>query len=225
MIFLRRTKPIVVRLYTDTANAHRLFSPKLASELKPSWLSEKTDPVRACAGLRKMFSSGFGIPLWSDLDMNTVINEKNEADGSVRFSDKKNYLDLQKMETSAIPSSKICMKMLSPWYAECDEEINFIATENMWSNPSRSVEFLSGVADFKYQHATNMFFYMDKKTSYTQLNAGDVPILWKPQSERKLVIESFYDPQKYNYLLDTCQHPPFRNFMYAKTKNILLSSK
>ena len=222
MIFLKRTKPIVVRLYTDTPNAYRLFAPKLSSDLKPSWLSEKDDTARACTGLKKMFNSGFGIPLWSDLDMNTTINDRNEVDGDFKFSDRKNYLELQRQRTSAIPQSKICMKLLSPWCAECDEEVNFIATENMWGNPSRNVEFLSGVADFKYQHATHMFFYMDKKAGHTQINAGDVPVLWLPQSERKLVIEAFYDPDKYKYFAYLCNMPPFRNFVYAKTRSALL---
>jgi len=225
MIFLKKTKPVVVRLYTDSPNVHRLLPPKLASDLKPSWLSDREDFVKGCTGLRKMFSSGFGIPICSDLDMNIVVNDNNEVSGEFKFADGKNYLQLQKGKTSAIPNSKICIKIISPWFAECDEEINFIATENMWGNPDRGVEFLSGVADFKYQNSTNMFFYMDKKAGRTQLNAGDVPIIWKPQSERKLVIEAVYDPEKFKYLTECGGSRPFRNFYYGRVKSILSGNR
>jgi len=210
-----------VRLYTDSPNVHRLFPPKLASQLKPNFFADKNDITRTCPGARKMFSSGFGIPLWCDLDMHTHINDKNEVDGEFTFSDKKNYLTLRTEKTSVIPGSKICMEMHCPWYAQCDEDINFVATENMWTNPERPVEFLSGVADFKYQYTLNMFFYMDKKSKHTQLNSGDVPIIWKQLSERKLVIEYFYDPDRYRYLHECGRDSAFRDFRYSRVRNLL----
>lgn len=220
MFYLKRIKPIKLRFYTDNANAYELFKPSKASNFSPDWRSNKEDQARHCYGLKSMFQDGFIIPLWSDLMITTTNSGDGEVSGSFEFSDKKSLIELQTAETSAIPKNKICFKILSPWLCECDEDIKFIKTENMWSNPDRGAEFLSGVLDFKYQNSTNMFFYIDKKEQTLLLKANDTPVLFRQLSERRIDIECLHDPDKFEYLQDKISRPFFEQ-RHIKKINLL----
>jgi len=227
MFFNRVTKPIKLKFYSNHASAHELFKPDRASAFMPSWMSGSDSRVKHCYGLRSSFYDGFGIPLWSDLSIQLKETAPGKFDGRYDFADQSGLSKIKFENDSSPmhPRSKMLFKLSSVWMCECDEDIKFSAMENMWSSPNRKVEFVSGVLDFRFQFATNMFFYVEKKNQNLVIEAGDVPLLFRQLSERKLKIECHYDPEKYSYLDAKAHQIPFFSQNHMKIRNMLLHGK
>jgi hypothetical protein len=221
MHLLSRTKPIKLRFCTSSVNAYELFPPAPAKGFVPGWLSETSHPVRHCYGMRQSFSRGFVIPLWSDLHLKLQKNKDGEYDGNLRFVDSVSELMVEPHDHALSPRNKVLIKLLSPWFCECEEEVTFSVMENMYSNPSRGVEFMSGIMEYRYQNSTNMFLYLPKKDTDASLRAGDTPLLFRQNSERDLVIECKHDPERFDYLLQRYAQPPFLSNRWSQRRNVI----
>ena len=224
MFFNRIAKPISLRFYTNHAIAYDLFRPDIAGKFAPNWMAGSDSKVKHCYGLKSLFSNGFAIPLWSDFSMQIREMANGEFEGSYNFADRSglSHIQLENSSSPMHPKNKMLFKLLSVWFCECDEDVQFAAIENMWSNPSRKAEFVSGSLDFKFQAATNMFFYIEKKNDTINMNAGDIFILFRQLSERKLKIECQYDPEKFSYLSSKTNQTPFFKQSYMKARNMSL---
>lgn len=232
MNFLKRIKPIKVDLYTGHGNAHRLFKPCYAKDYKPNWLSKvKVTPderhVKHCYGLRQSFSTGFVIPLWADIVVHTEVDSVGEVSSrSFQIPDQHTVLDQIKTKDGFMEwPNRSLYKIVSPWYAVCDEDVDFVMMENMFSQAPYGAEFVSGVVQFKQQHATNMFLYLQNVTQMVRLTAGDVPVIFKPLSERPLQIKSHYDPDKHAYYNNLSVHQSFLNFSVTRAKQAEVKNK
>ena len=200
MFYLKNTKPIKLRFYTANASAFEYFKPDHASTFMPKWVSDVSETTRHCYALRSTFKDGFCIPLRSDMSIVTTRLGNGEYQGNFEFPDGSNSLEFLGDGGNMTPKSKMCFRITSPWLVQCDEDIHFVQMENMWTNINRDAEFLSGTLEFKHQHQTNMFFYINSKEQQFLLSAGDTPVIFKQLSERKIKIETFYDPEKTSYL-------------------------
>lgn len=201
MFYLKRIKPIKLRLYTGNPSAFEYFKPDYAGNFRPKWMSDASDKTKHCYGLKTTFKDGFCVPIWSDLKITTERSHDGEYTGNFEFADTTSVVRLETRSPNMNPKSKMCFKLLSPWLVECDEDVHFVMMENMWTNLNRGAEFLSGTMEFKYQHGTHMFFYINRAPQTFMLYAEDVPVVFKQLSERKLEIETSYDPEKATYLL------------------------
>jgi hypothetical protein len=214
-------RPINLRFYTNNSGAHKLFKPDKATKYLPDWAKAKDEAnrrVRACYGFSQTFTRGFVVPIWADTEFNVSV------EGAKCNLDVKSFDESLKTEMLRSPFMQVhntfLLKLSSPWLVECDEDVGFTVAENMWSNPSRAFNFMSGAAAFKYQHGTNMFFYLPMVHGKHVLRAGDTPLVWVPQSDRTLKIDgATYDPEKFAYLAGT--GTTFLNHRYARAKQLL----
>lgn len=214
MNILRNTKPIKLKFYTEHASAYEYLKPAYSSDYFPSWVSQLPNAeggptVKNCYGLRESFRKGFVVPLWSDFLVKTELRDDGSFQGDLVFSDEYSEALLEQGDSVMNLQNKDLLKLVSPWYCDCEEEVTFTMFENHFSKPDRGVQFLSGIVQFKYNRATNMFLYIDKKSQKVELEAGDIPVIFRQNSERPLEIESHYDPEKTKQLRDIGKHTSF----------------
>lgn len=230
MNFLRNIKPIKLRFYTENAGAYACLKPDHAKAFVPKWLSttevipNKTN-VKYCYGLRESFRRGFSIPLWTDIKIQTSIDEEGNLDGNLIFADSVSGVIVEEGNSVMHTKDRHLFKLLSPWYCECDEDITFTAFENHFSKPVRNVEFVSGILQFKYSNATHMFIYVENKTQNILLEAGDTPILYRQNSDRDIEIQVEYDPEKTLYLQKLGANTPFFSHRMAKFRKFGRNNK
>jgi hypothetical protein len=221
--FLRNIKPIKLRFYTDHASAYRYLKPDHSRNHLPDWLRkvkvyENESNVKHCYGLRESFKKGFVIPLWSDIKIETKSKPDGSMEGKMIFADNISEALDEDGGTVMHTRNKRLVKLISPWYCECDEEVTFSVFENHFSKPDRGVEFISGTLQFKYTNATHLFMYLENKTQNTLLNAGDAPFIYRQNSEREIEIDVSYDPEKTMYLQNLGGRSSFFTHKFMKRR-------
>ena len=211
---LRLARPVEVTFYTANINAHELFPVAKATKYLPKWVSNSkhdrnvASPVN-CHGLRAMYQKGIALPLWSDVRIQLIEDSMSEK-CAVKFDMANEFRSLTREEGHALDvPRKILMKAFSPWMARTDEDIMFSVMENMFDPKQYPAEFMSGVQTFKYQFSTNFFFYLPNFPMTFQMNAGDVPIIIVPNTERDVVVKSEYNPEMAQRLVERFNRSPF----------------
>lgn len=201
---LKRNKPIVVNFYTDRKDVYDCYKIQPMNQFVPQWFKD-IDPkykvssdslrtqtnIRGCAGLLSFFRKGFGIPLWSDLRIK--LAPKGEHGHQWLFADGESLAEVhyQEQRGSFMPDDECAhLKIITPWTAKCDEDIEFLLTPNTWvQENSDRVVALQGVVNYKYQFSTNinLMFRRSEAESIVDLSCATPLVQLIPLTERKVI--------------------------------------
>lgn len=192
--------PIILDCYTFDEEVYSNYPVQRINKRLPEWwvdlpkdfkIEDQNVPtMKSCAGLIDYFSSGFTIPLWTDIDFKigeTMTDgiECNISEVQVHPTQQRgNFLSHEKYQH---------LKLLTPWVITCEEDIKFAFTFNTWSvdNPEEFV-VPPGVIDFLSQRSAsiNMFLVYNGITRDVHLSSGFPIINMIPLSSRKLEIRN-----------------------------------
>jgi len=180
------------------------FSFKKANEFYPEWWKklpkENLDAnfypaptMKTCTGLIEHYQNGLILQMWSDVmfemesygnknfkwqfaDERTLAEEHNA-------SQYRGYLNDHTLDFSHI-------KIISPWYVYCKEEIPFLFLDAPWHGMNDNYRMMPGTLDFKYQHSTNINLFLRHKEQKNRfmIEAGTPIIHLVPLSEKKLIV-------------------------------------
>jgi hypothetical protein len=200
-MFFFRPKVINVDCFTSDASAHTHFPIDYTYKFFPEWWKKlpKTymDPmnierktIKKCVGFNSFFKKGLTIPMWCDLKIDIMPDEKylkSEFSSEDYYSESHN---IQQMK-GYLDEGYFHIKLISPWIFRCKENVDFVWTQHTWnfSNPS-SIIIPPAVVDYKYQSGTNinMFVNMKQTTKNILIEAGQPMINIVPLSDQKLKI-------------------------------------
>lgn len=242
MIFFFKKNKLNVDCFTNRADLHSLLPVSKSTKGFPEWWKNlpKTyhsdieilprSTMKACNGFTEYFKNTFYIPFWSDAlfhvgpDFNTGLNY-SFADGTTTISvhssaERGTYLN---------ESSYQHIKVQSPWFIECKDDVKFVFNQNTWEfdKPEQTI-IPPGIIDFKYQKATNynMFFKYTGTPYDVFIKAGSPIVTYAALTEREVKI--------HNHLLDEKEYKSrreknsatfvFRN-RYNTTKDLIDSTK
>ena len=198
-------KEIVVHCYTDRAEVYNYFPIVDNKKIIPDWFKKLKAPffnspedkemnLKLCPGYTNLFKTGFTIPLWSDLFLE--IGEESSDYYRWQYSDNVSGIELHREHEYSKNFKKEeyqHLKLISPWYFQCEDDINFLAVEPFWQfKELKNISILSGSTQFKSQHGTNINLFVRRETEKQNilLNAGMPLYTFVPITERKVRIET-----------------------------------
>jgi len=213
--------PVYLDCYTSNPNAYKAARISSAINHLPSWwkrlLPTVERPVmnellkfkrpgstmRHCTGLTDMFKKSFCIPLWSDLIIH--LEPAMQEGYAWKFADGRSKLTehpaFQRGDFMP-PEHFQHLKLDSPWYLHCDENINFLFFDPFW--PSYEGEEVAiippGLLNFQYQSGTNINMFIRKlenESRTVDLKLNTPLVFITPLTERKVVLRHHLVSQEY----------------------------
>lgn len=194
---------IQLNFYTSDASVYE-YAPTLLSRSKPEWWHNTpltyTFPhvygdmpkatIRTCDGFNQFHNNGFTICIPEDM-----MFEVGETylDGLTCSFDQIEVHNVEQRGTYLPPDRYQHIKILYPWFIECEEDVKFAYIGNTWSLDDPECFIVPpAVIDYKTQYAghINVFIpYTGVKRKFT-IKAGTPIVAVIPLSERKLKIAS-----------------------------------
>jgi len=213
--------PVYLDCYTCNHSAYKAARISSAINYLPAWWKRLLPSVersvmdnlpsfkrpgstmRHCVGLTDMFKKSFCIPLWSDLAIHVepAMQEGYAwkfADGNSKLVDHPAFQRGDFMP----PEHFQHLKLNSPWYLNCDENINFLFFDPFW--PSYEGEEVAiippGLLNFQYQPGTNINMFIRKlenESRTVDLKFNTPLVFIMPLTERKVVLRHHLVSKEY----------------------------
>lgn len=183
MFVKRKEKKIVVEVYAPSKALIDLFPIERTRNVIPDWYKElPAKPVaginvKQCPAAKDLFSKGLIIPLWADYEVTVNPDGRGDIKSAMMKLDFPAGAahDLEYQASGAWPDY-VNIKFNSPWLIWCSEPIEWAWLPTVWWNQDPQ-EFLTvtGIAEYKYQHQTNINTLIKKPVNTTKtisLKAG-----------------------------------------------------
>jgi hypothetical protein len=203
-MFWFKSKEITVDCFTVSNLIHDGYRPKPAMEFVPEgWktlpktvgvrnISENSFAVpnatmKQCKGFINLFSSGFILPLFSDMVFDTTQEPMVKyAPSSLNYWH--HHPSFQMWD--GLYAGYKHVKILSPWSFVEKSGIKFAWNRCDWHDTENAGNYhvVSAVIDFKYQHSAQINLFV-KDNSHISLTAGQPMVHIIPLSEHKVKLK------------------------------------
>lgn len=141
--------------------------------------------VKNCPGIFDIFSTGYTIPLWSDL-----ILEVGENEWKYVFAD--GYSSIISHEMQQLPAqwqNLFHLKFISPWLITEKIGIKWLWIKNLWNDlENQGLPTMPAVVEYKHQHSTHVNMLHSKHEKKYQLTAGTPLVQLVPMTESKVKV-------------------------------------
>ena len=176
-----------------------LFSPQEGMKLLPEWFktidrTQESPTLTTCPGFVELFKKSISIPLWSDINItykqDQIINVQMPGIGPVTSEFVQIHTPNQWGDGF---QDSLHIKLMNPWHVTSNISTPFLMHDAVWHKRSISdYNVLSGVIEFKYQHASHINIMLPKSTKEKtlELKAGTIIAHLTPLVDTKLSIES-----------------------------------
>lgn len=201
-------RDLVIDCYTFDKTIFELYKPQHASKFFPEeWkampkvyqtkayaynplsnMQIDSATIKTCPGFTDLFSSGFIIPSWSDMNIealgNDVLCHSPSNMGLAETHPRTQVWD-------SLYEGYQQVKLLSPWLFKVKDDTKFTWMPCKWhrSDLAENFNVMTGVVEYRYQHTTNIQAFIKGNVF---IGAGDPLVHIIPMSDRKI---------KFNYHL------------------------
>jgi hypothetical protein len=172
MIFIFKKKKIILDCFTNDNVIFDHYQISKASDFIPEWFKNapkeyddniyKSSTIKRCIGVNKNLTSGFILPMWSQLSIK-IRNQQYQW----QFSDMKTQCKIHdplQWNFFVNPNEYGHIKIESPHLITSKHEINFLYTKSFWhSKLNNNLLIPSGIVDYKYQHGTHLNMFINTK--------------------------------------------------------------
>ena len=167
-IFIKK-RTLIIDCFTEHYRSFEFFPIQESSKFMPDWwkslsttypstnehnLTINRSTIKRCEGLIGLYSTGFIIPLWSDL-----VIETTDAGFTYQFSDNTSSIGYHTGEQKGPEFKKyIHTKLHTPWRIREKTGVKFLFLQPSWNMATEIETFHTppGVIDFKNQHSTHI---------------------------------------------------------------------
>lgn len=233
-IFSRKKEKIVIDMYTYNRVAFKHYKPDYTKKFMPKWFDEIKSrgvygefdkehldifgDMRGCSGFTGMYTSGFVLPLWSDL----LIDAQPFGGGyRYRFADGHSSAvqHPQAQRASYLPENDyVTLKLNSPWAIRCNRDIDFTWFQPTW-NFDQPAEILIPPAVVNYKsvtHSTNINLAIPRADTekFIKISANQAMVQIIPITEEDYEIRyHLVDEEEFDNLctVDDSYRPTFIN--------------
>lgn len=150
--------------------------------------------MRTCPAVTELFTTGFVMPLWSDLALETKASGNStwywagkvsdDADAGVSWHDKNQY--------GPILDGHIHLKLSSPWYISEKKGVSFYFTNPFWSQIEllQYIHTCPAIVSYKYQAQTNINILLPKIDRTMVVPSGTPMVHWIPLTDKAVIIKT-----------------------------------
>jgi hypothetical protein len=218
--FKSKDKTINIEFSTFDAILLKSFPPVASNKILPKWFVD-THPnipkekkleefeeydggtIRKCPAINDYLSSGYTVPLWTDLEVYVNCEERSL---SWRFA---NVYDNFSMINSHSPAQYpqlsdkyLHSKILCPWIASCDTTVSWLMTKPTYFTSDfdgQSIVFCDGELDFRHNFSmhVNLFFPIKDHNYHVKFEAGTPFLKLIPITENKVNMKTNYCTREY----------------------------
>ena len=195
MSFFKHLKPVVVNCYTSDPSVFEYSKIDKATKFIPTWWKEipnDTDfpTMKGCAGFLDQYKKSFIMPMWADFYV--TLNEDGTFTWRFPNDETAHASCHPKFEyPNWIQDKSQHIKLKSPWFFHCDEDIYFQILPVQFSK-SRLFDWqaVTGVNEYKYQHSShiNMFLNGNQGSEFV-IEFGEPLAFFVPLTEKKVVFK------------------------------------
>lgn len=150
----------------------------------------QTSTIKKCNGLIELYKTGFVLPLWSDLKIDT----RETGDFSYGFSCTWGIIiSHNRNEFDQINDRYIHLKIISPWLFKEKSGVNMVATSPKWShlnNDMNIADVLPGCVKYNTQCTTNINIFLPKQINDILIEHNTPLLHIIPISEKKVVVKN-----------------------------------
>jgi hypothetical protein len=198
MFFIRKSK-LIVDVFTTRREIAEYFPIANAIEHAPSWWknadksytenSIKRPTLKTCDGLTTYLSTGFILPLWSDLALN--IEEKSYH---WQFSDERTDAKVhspKQWEMFKDTNKLGHLKIISPYRLKDKNKLNWLLLNPPWRQSNTEwFEAPQGILEFKNRHELNINLLFDLQNKGARLIEANTPLIHLiPLTEKKVILK------------------------------------
>lgn len=242
MQFFFKNKKLVVDAFIYNRAIMELFPIKSAKKSIPDWWkklpSSVMEPsqnnrmpvmrstIKKCPGFYNLYESGFVIPLWVDV----AVETKKTGECTYRNATNMNLSPSEfhhPKQFGNVFSNFIQFKFYSPWFLREKTGVNFLYQQPTWNltNKIKDIHVLPGMLDFKYQHSSNINVLFPKIDNKFMLEAGTPLVHVLPITEKAVDIKIHeVSDEEYRKIASFSNYGfSFTNF-YRKRKSIIEKS-
>jgi len=204
-------KPITVDFFTTDQLVHDQYSVESKGTFPqwfralPTYNSSNMDTsecphmkhnytnARNCLGIQKLYKNAITIPLFTDIEF-YVKDER--MDWTYAYSPEMNGGDVVRShphdQSNNFFSERFHhAKIVMPWLARETKGIDFYINMWDWNTNIHSIKNIGGVVDFKYQHTTNLNFFVTKVFDHSFFLEAGMPLVQIiPLTERKVKVKT-----------------------------------
>ena len=197
--------------------------PKTQQKMNLSGKVSEITTMKGCVGFVNYYKYGITIPLWSDLRLSYLANERKF---DVEFAFKKHTHGehlIEQMTGLINPDEFAHIKLMSPWIFKTKEDIQWAWMQHTWNfSPVNKITILPAIIDFKYQNGTNVNFLISTKIRECFLPNNQPLVNIIPLSERKVKIHRHLVNEREFEILAASSYPTYFKGKYKKIKQIII---
>lgn len=204
--FLMSRTKVVVDAFTYHSTAYNMAPISKGSNHFPDWWKDlparrtpaaleqydiKLSTLKRCNGLIDLYKNSLIIPLWSDLAL-----ANTETDENLLFTFADSISEIQRHERwqyePALNNYKHG-KIIVPWMLKERTGINFTFIGSLWNliNITDRLHIPPGIANYRYQHAVNVNFFVEGSTPFKVLiPAGTGLVHLIPNTDKEVVVKN-----------------------------------
>lgn len=203
MFFIKRKK-IVIDAFTYSSVAYNLFRIDKAIKFLPDWwktLPNRTEfegdvgikfpasTMKRCEGFISLYKSGFVIPLWTDL----IIESFGNGEWAYEAADLKTDIRPHNPDEYGNAFDQLFHgKIISPWRLKEKSGVSFHWSEPSWNlyNVNYNIRILPGILNYKYQTATHINLFFPKQANKVNLSAGTPMVYFTALDDKEVEIKT-----------------------------------
>jgi len=200
-----RSPYIDLHVYTDNAAVYDLTFIDIAGKTKKEFMKRTLKNagkpnISGCPGFIEMQKRSVQLKSWVEWDFGV-------QEGKISFNSANHSLtnlhlhEPQQTNGWAEKNNIDVVKVVPPFLAECEEEVNFMITPSPFMH--QNIYIPSGITSFKHKHSLAFFMYVHKSFDYSvDVKLNDNLVNYTPLSDRKVKVHNHYDKDKFNYLVE-----------------------
>jgi hypothetical protein len=201
--FFIKKKEIVLDCFTYVPHAYDYAKIDQAVKYFPDWwkstpklLDSGSATIKNCVGLIDYYKKGIVIPSWFALEVNVFEHGNSEwfSWESSNHSVATNESHVPEQFYNFTGDQGKNLKITSPWAFKTKEDIYFTWSQPTWSHRSllQYITALPAVVNFKYQHSTNLNFFVINKHEVQKFTIPPIEplIILHPMTEKTVSIKN-----------------------------------
>ena len=207
--FVNRRNYIVLKAYTYNTAYLDHVPIQLGNKEKPL----KNNSTESGSTFYGCFGRIMGLGRSATITMPTNVEFAATEEGNVShsFADQRSKGFSISYEHAEDPNyvtkDTVLTKIEMPWQMQEETGTVFVMAKHILNKTMMNIP--TGVVSYNNQHSVNVFNLIPKLNCSYEVTAMTPVVSIYPMSEKKLVVESYCDPEKYHDLVERAQYRPY----------------